>query len=67
MWVCFVDLEKAYDRVNREVLWATLEQELGVPVELMGQIREMYRGVRARVKGAEGVSAVEIPVREGVK
>ena len=36
MWVCFVDLEKAYDKVARERLWEVLEQELGVPGELMG-------------------------------
>lgn len=31
LWVCFVDLEKAYDRIQRNVLWEVLEQELDVP------------------------------------
>lgn len=42
VWVCFIDLEKAYDRINREHLWEVLEQDLGMDVPLLQLIQAMY-------------------------
>jgi hypothetical protein len=30
LYVCLVDLEKAFDKVNRAVLWRTLREDLGL-------------------------------------
>ena len=49
----FIDLEKAYDRVPREVLWRWLEKK-GVSVEYTRVIRDMCEGVRARVRTVIG-------------
>lgn len=67
LWVCFVDLEKAYDRVSRPHLWAVLEEELGVSGELVEQVKQMYNEVSARVVTVAGKSKVQIPIEEGVK
>jgi len=49
----FINLEKAYDRVPREVLWRCLERR-GMPVAYMCIIKDMYTRVRARVRTLVG-------------
>ena len=40
-YMCFVDLEKVFDRVPREVLWGVL-REYGVPEPLIGSVQFLY-------------------------
>jgi len=41
LWMAFVDLEKAFDRVPREVLWWAL-RKMNVPEQLLEVIKAMY-------------------------
>jgi hypothetical protein len=64
LWMAFVDLEKAFDRVPREVLWWALRKK-GVDEWLVNVIKSMYENVRTTVKLQEGESA-EFEVKVGV-
>ena len=60
----FVDLEKAFDRVPREVIvWALRRQK--VPERLVRAVMQLYEGTRSRVKTSAGMSE-EFPIEVGV-
>jgi hypothetical protein len=64
LWMAFVDLEKAFDRVPRAVLWWAL-QKLGVEEWLVNVIKAMYEGATTAVKFNSGESK-EFEVKVGV-
>ncbi len=41
-FLALLDITKAYDRVNRDILWHIMEQ-MGVPEKLLGNIKASYR------------------------
>ena len=54
LWMAFVDLEKAFDGVPREVVWWAL-RKVGVEEWLVKMIQSLYIGVTTavRMKGEE--------------
>ena len=64
LWMAFVDLEKAFDRVPREVLWWALRRA-GVDEWMVNIIKAMYSGACTSVKTQGGESSV-FDVRVGV-
>ncbi|XP_071727768.1 secreted RxLR effector protein 78-like [Rutidosis leptorrhynchoides] len=65
--MAFLDLEKAYDCVPRELILKTLNAR-GVPSRYIRSIRDMYEGAKTRVRttvGNTGFFPVEVGLHQG--
>ena len=49
LYKCYIDLTKAYDKVNRELLW-TILRKYGMPEKFVRIIINMHEGARGRVR-----------------
>ena len=49
LYMCFVDLEKAFDRVPRTVVEWVMRKK-GIPEELATAVMSLYNGARTKVK-----------------
>ena len=64
LWMAFLDLEKAFDRVPREVVWWALRQ-MDVDGWLINAVKSMYKNAKTSVK-VNGVGGRDFPVEVGV-
>ena len=67
LFACFVDLQKAYDTVQHDLLWARL-QAIGVSPRMLAAIKSLYSGgtLAMKVNGTAGSPAVQqMGVRQG--
>ena len=48
LFMCFIDLQKAYDTVDRTLLWKVLTR-IGVPPQMIAVIQQFHDGMRACV------------------
>ncbi len=65
LYVAFIDLSKAFDTINRELLWKNLSK-LGVPPKFLSILRQMHDGMQARVLTGE-LQSESFEVNVGVK
>ena len=65
VYTCFVDLEKAFDRVPRGLMWGVL-REYGVLDSLIGAVRFLYDQCQSLVRFAGSKSNL-FPVRVGLR
>jgi hypothetical protein len=63
--VTFIDYEKAFDSVNRKVMWLTL-QEYGIPRNIIEIIKILYDRFKCKIS-LEGKIYEFIEVRNGVR
>ena len=67
LYMAFVDLQKAFDRVPRKVIWWTL-RKLGVEEWIVRLVQGMYANARSHVRVGEGYSEefeVKVCVHQG--
>ena len=66
--MCFIDLQNAYDTVNRTLLWHVLTR-IGVPPQMKAANQQFYNGTRVYVRPDYGICLdwfeVEQRLRQG--
>ena len=65
LFMCFIDLQKAYDTVDRTLLWQVLTR-IGVPPQMIAVIRQFHDGMRAYVRPDDGVCSDWFEVEQGL-
>jgi Reverse transcriptase (RNA-dependent DNA polymerase) len=63
----FIDLEKAYDKIPRNIIWWALERKL-VPTKYITLIKNMYTNVMTCVRACDGESdafSIKIGLHQG--
>ena len=65
LYACFIGLTKAYDSVDRTLLWIVLAR-FGVPQNMITVIRQFHDGVRACVRLDDRVCSRWFAVKEGL-
>ena len=53
-FMCFIVLQKAYDTVDRTLVWQVLTR-IGVPPQMIAVIRQFHDGIRACVQPDDDV------------
>ena len=66
LFLCFIDLQKAYDSVDRALLWRVLAR-FGVPPQMIEVIRQFYDGMRACVRNDDGRCSEWVEVAQGLR
>ena len=66
LYVCFTDLTKAYDSVDRTLLWRVLAR-FGVPHNMISVIRQFHDGKRACARLDDMVCAGWLAVEQGLR
>ena len=64
--MCFIDLRKAYDSVNRDALWAVLQRCYHLPEKLLTILQVMHDQSTAAIR-AYGKTSEEFAVTSGVR
>ena len=64
--MCSIDLQKAYDTVDRTLLWPVLTR-IGVPPQMIAVIRQFHYGMRACVRPDDGVCSDWFEVEQGLR
>ena len=66
LYVCFIDLSKAYDSVDRTLLWTVLAR-FGEPQIMISVIRQFHDGMRACVRLEDRVCSRWFAVEQGLR
>ena len=65
LFVAFVDFSKAFDTVNRQILWSILEQ-MGITRKMIDMLKSIYASVKCCVK-CDGMTSDSFQCLNGLK
>jgi hypothetical protein len=65
-YILFLDYEKAYDKINRKLLW-TILREANVPMNLIKAIRNLYSNTFISIQGQGQQRSENIKTNKGVR
>ena len=66
LFMCFIDLQKAYKTIAHTLLWQVLTR-IGVPPRMIAAIRQFHDGTRACVQPDDGVCSEWFEVEQGLR
>ena len=66
LFMCFIELQKAYDTVDRTLLWQVLTR-IGVPPQMIAIIQQFHDGMRVCVRPDVGVCSDWFEVDQGLR
>ena len=66
LYLCFIDLTKAYDSVDRTLLWDVLAR-FGVPPRMLAVIRQIHDGMQACMRLDDGECSDKFDVGQGLR
>ena len=66
LYICFIDLTKAYDSVDQTILWTVLAR-FGVPQNKISVIRQFHDGIRACVRLEDRVCSGWFAIEQGLR
>ena len=66
LFISSIDLQKAYDTVDRTLLWQALVR-IGVPPQMIAVIRQFHDGMRACARPGDGVCSDWFEVEQGLR
>ena len=66
LFMRFIDLQKAYDTVDRTLLWQVLTR-IGVPPQMIAVIRQFHDGMRACVRPDDGICSDLFEAEQGLR
>ena len=66
LYLCFIDLTKAYDSVDRTLLWDVLAR-FGAPPRMLAVIRQFHDGMQAFVRLDDGECSDKFDVGQGLR
>ena len=66
LFLCFIDLQKAYDSVDRTLLWQVFAR-FGTPPQMIEVIRQFHDGMRACVRSDDGRCSEWFEVAQGLR
>ena len=66
LYVCYVDLKKAFDNVDHLLLWVKLAK-IGVSNKLLSVLQSMYRNAASCIKLSSNTATEFFPCKKGVR